>query len=70
MIVCRAKTEDYLIKEYTKIRHQYIWGDEEPAINEYFLFREPDLNNEATALAVYFYDSHDTRIVNRWQLWK
>ena len=68
--ICQAKSEREILREHEKLLWSYKDDLGDPFVNEIFLFREEDLNNEATALAVYFNDEEKRRMVRRWKLWK
>lgn len=59
VVVCRAPTEDQLLREYHRITRRGI---------NCTLFREPDIEGQATALATEAVD--DRRPFRKWQLWK
>ena len=70
LIVCQAKSERELLREHKKLVWSYKDALGDPFVNEICLFREPDLDNEATALAVYIgMPEEHRRLTNRWKLW-
>lgn len=61
MVLCQADTEDQLIQE-----SEYL----DACGIEHILFRESDMNNQATAIATLPLGAKHRKLLSHWKLWR